>query len=554
MRGRGSQHVLEVGVHPLGVLWVPRPDGDVIGLLRADGVIEVEVRGIDRVLGGPDQVDHSVGDVLEVLELRAVNGLRRAAVKRVGQGGPVLQGRHQGKGLVGGSCLGDGGGGGVDLVGQEVRPAVEGQYAAVRGVHGHQRHLEVARVARRQGLDGGDRRVLVLLADRGDDLVAAGVDLVVGQLGAVPELGAHHLQQVAVGAAVGLGLGVLDRGGEDGGGALLLGNVAVLGHELQHPRPAVLGSLRADGGVVGAGGGQDPGQEGGLGDGQARRALPEERLGGRVDTVGPAPEVHRVEVGVENLLLGLGVVDLDRHNGLLELTRVGSRGIHVVVLDVLLGKCRGTLLGAAGEVVPQRPDNTLGVNALVAVEGAVLTGHDGVAHVVRQGGGVDNVAVHLGEPAHLRGAVVVVHDRGGGQGELGDVGDLDHRVGGNEAAEEQGDHEQEGAQHEPPAGHPAPDRPLARPRVVEEATPPSGAGPLGVLAAPGWSPGGPGLLLGLPDSGLDRRRLGQLARAPGSRRIASSHVVLVSVDWGCGARAAHPRFHHQYHHRNHRDR
>ena len=66
-------------------------------------------------------------------------------------------------------------------------------------------------------------------------------------------------------------------------------------------------------------------------------------LGGFLHTVGTTAVVNGVEVVTQNLLLGLGLVNLDRQEGLLELTYVRIGGVYVVVLYVLLGQGRGTL-------------------------------------------------------------------------------------------------------------------------------------------------------------------------------------------------------------------
>ena len=66
-------------------------------------------------------------------------------------------------------------------------------------------------------------------------------------------------------------------------------------------------------------------------------------LGGFLHTVCTTAVVNGVEVVTQNLLLGLGLVNLDRQESLLELTHVRVGGVYVVVLHVLLGQGRGTL-------------------------------------------------------------------------------------------------------------------------------------------------------------------------------------------------------------------
>ena len=198
--------------------------------------------------------------------------------------------------------------------------------------------------------------------------------------------------------------------------------------------------------------------------------MAEERLGGRLDPVGAAPVVNGVEVGAEDLLLAHLPIDLDGHDGLLELAAVGGSRIHVVVLDVLLRESRGPLEPAAAHIVDEGASDAPGIDAVVGVEAPVLAGDDGVADVVGQGARVDDGAVDLRELAHLGRAVGVVDGGRLGLRELAGLGDLDHRVGDDEGPHDGDDEEEEGPQVEAPAGDPAHDRPLARARVVDQTT------------------------------------------------------------------------------------
>ena len=278
VRGGRAEHVLDKspllrGLQTLGVLRVAGavrhlgrdPLLQVLGIHEL--LIELEVGGVERLLRGLGEAGPLQGDVLEVLELMALDGHRRGGRIAAVQGPPVLQGGHQREGLEGGAGLGDGIGRGVDLTGQIVITPVERQQTARLGVDGHQRLAQVRRGARRQGFDRIDSGLLVLLVDRGDDLETAGVDLLRRDLGLVLKLRAHHLQQVAVGAGVDLlGLGLLDVRHTRLLGLVVLGlgDVAVVEHELQDSSPPLLGLLRVLSRVPGAGGRQDPRQERGL--------------------------------------------------------------------------------------------------------------------------------------------------------------------------------------------------------------------------------------------------------------------------------------------------
>ncbi len=57
---------------------------------------------------------------------------------------------------------------------------------------------------------------------------------------------------------------------------------------------------------------RNPGERGGLGDGQLVQALAEERLRGGGDAVGALAEEDDVQIELEDLLLGELVIHLDR--------------------------------------------------------------------------------------------------------------------------------------------------------------------------------------------------------------------------------------------------
>ena len=497
VRGGRPEHVLDEhpllrGLQTLGVLRIAGAvrhlGGDPFLILQIRGIqellIELQVGGVERLLRRLSEAGPLQGDVLEVLELVALNGHRRGGRITAVQGPPVLQGGHQREGLEGGAGLGNGVSRGVDLTDQVVLTPVESQQTTRLGVDGHQRLAQVRGGARRQGVDRVDGGLLVLLVDRGDDLEAAGVDLLRRDLGLVLELGAHHLQQVAVGAGVDLlGLGLLDVRHTRllGLVVLSLGDVAVVEHELQDSSPPFLGLLRVLGRVPSAGRRQDPRQERGLRGAHVLGGMVEEGLRGGLDAIGATTVVDRVEVVAQDLLLGLLPVDLDGHDGLLELAGVGAGGVDVVVLHVLLRQGRGALGVASAQVVDQGARDALGVDALVGVEGAVLRGHHRVTHIVRQGRGIHGLPVDLGELPHLRGSVGVVDRAALSQRELTGLGHLDGVISPHEGADGAEHPQQEDAQDEPPAGDPAVDLPLAGAGVVEETALAPRGGVLGAL-------------------------------------------------------------------------
>ena len=91
----------------------------------------------------------------------------------------------------------------------------------------------------------------------------------------------------------------------------------------------------------------------------------EERLGGSLDAIGSAAEVDRVEVPLEDLVLALLVLELDRQDRLLDLAPPGALLGEIQDLDVLLGDRRGALRRAAAGVVQRRPDDALQVDPVL---------------------------------------------------------------------------------------------------------------------------------------------------------------------------------------------
>jgi hypothetical protein len=126
----------------------------------------------------------------------------------------------------------------------------------------------------------------------------------------------------------------------------------------------------------------DAGEVCGLGERQLECRGPEPGLGGRLDPVGAAPEVHGVEVGLEDLVLRELLLELDGEVRLLDLLPQVPRGARAGrVLQVLLGDGRAALDGGTGpDIGPDAAGQGPVVHALVLVEGGVLDVDDGLAH------------------------------------------------------------------------------------------------------------------------------------------------------------------------------
>ncbi len=157
-----------------------------------------------------------------------------------------------------------------------------------------------------------------------------------------------------------------------------------------------------------------------------------------LDAVGPATEVDDVEVVLEDLVLVVALVELDRDQELLGLARVGALLRQVDVLRVLLRDRRAALRGPALEVVPERAADALGRDAVVLVERAVLGREHRLLDVLGNLVDRDVDAVLVAEPADLGLAVAVVDDGRLRTGQLVRRRDVGLRVG----HAHQGDHRQ----------------------------------------------------------------------------------------------------------------
>ena len=86
-----------------------------------------------------------------------------------------------------------------------------------------------------------------------------------------------------------------------------MADVVVFLHDAQDPVESGLRLLGADCGVPSGRSRDDARQHGGFGQGQVLGVLTEVVLGCRLDPIGPAPEVDRVHVVAQNLVLAFGL-------------------------------------------------------------------------------------------------------------------------------------------------------------------------------------------------------------------------------------------------------
>ncbi|RPK76264.1 hypothetical protein EES42_03735 [Streptomyces sp. ADI95-17] len=272
---------------------------------------------------------------------------------------------------------------------------------------------------------------------RGDALL---LQLLVGRLDEVAGLALHALG----------GLGLV-RDLELELVALGLVEPVHLDHVVQRVGPAVLDQLLAGVGrglpVVLAGGLEHGGQVGALGDVEVLGVHPVVGLRGGLDAARAAPVVRGVDVPGEDEFLALLAVDLERDHQFLELPADRRVLRQVVVLHVLLGDGRATLLALAAEGVEDAPGRALQVDTLVVVERLVLGGDEGVLHLKGHLGQIHDLAVDaLAGPGQQRPVAVLVDvalPLGQGVG----LRDVHVHVQRDEGAHDQQAESEEGAQH-----------------------------------------------------------------------------------------------------------
>ena len=139
-------------------------------------------------------------------------------------------------------------------------------------------------------------------------------------------------------------LGLLGQGS----GAVRLADRAGLRHCGEHQRRALRGSLGLFGGIVVGGRLGDGGQDRRLLQGEARGRLVEIAPRRRLDAIGAGAEIDAAEIQAEDLLLGVGLLQLGGQQQLLALALQGALGGQVEVAGQLLGDGRAALGDAAG--------------------------------------------------------------------------------------------------------------------------------------------------------------------------------------------------------------
>ena len=443
-RHRQGGHVVGPQDHRRGVrplLRVAAPDAHVLG--RLGDVAQIQPVGhadegaVDGHLRGVEDRHGAAAHAFQVAEPVVVPGLRAAAdlpggtwegplvgVDDIAGGVPGFQPLDEGEHFEGRTRLEADAASHV-LAGVQVdlrgRAVVGGLIAVVRVLrHGHdvagagldarQRRLDTGAV-----VDGdvGDERVvgrlLLVEVEGGLDRQPAAIELVdpvvagLAPAAVLEEIVDHVLAEVrrrpGLGASVEV-LGDLEHlldGHRHRGVELVLGDVPVAVHLAEDGVAAGLGGVGVLDRIPPRRGLRDPGQHRRFGDRQILGGLGEVVLRRGLDAVVRSAELGEVEVAREDLLFRHLLLDRHGEAGFVELAAdrplrglgdellvargppaLDDRVLHVLLRD--RGSARG---GAAGQIVHEGPGQPLDVDAVVLVEPAVLDGHGGVLHMLR---------------------------------------------------------------------------------------------------------------------------------------------------------------------------
>ena len=185
---------------------------------------------------------------------------------------------------------------------------------------------------------------------------------------------------------------------------LLVGDELILIHAAQHIVGAVVGDAHivhtllgagvvVAAGIVVIGAVAGAGQNGALPQGQLRQGFAEIALRGGLHTVIVFAQPDGVQVGFQNFVLGVFLLQLHGQVGLLDLALVALLAGKQGVFDQLLGDGGTALGGGRGQIGHKRTHDALQVDAGMGVEAGVLHGHKGLLQIFRHGGDGDHHAV-----------------------------------------------------------------------------------------------------------------------------------------------------------------
>ena len=218
----------------------------------AEMLVDVHEHGVHRIRGRLIEVDIPPVGVQCVRHLRG--GSRRRFKRQAGiavEDGveihTLLRGSQQAERLHGGTRFERGLRGVVELLGEVIVARIHGFHGTGLLIDRNTAHLNTFRHALRSGVADLLNLVLHVLVERGDDLVAAGFQIIGGERLGIDQFVLHRGQQIPVRAGHLVALLYFRHGGELRFLLLLGGDVAVFLHDAEHAVVSLFGLFLIDG-------------------------------------------------------------------------------------------------------------------------------------------------------------------------------------------------------------------------------------------------------------------------------------------------------------------
>ena len=171
---------------------------------------------------------------------------------------------------------------------------------------------------------------------------------------------------------------------------VLIREVIVAVHLVEHGIAALLGSLGVEHGAVGGGSLQKSHKHGGFVDIKLRRGLVEEGFRSGLDAIGIAAEIYSIEIHGNDFLLRIVVLQFHGDHPLLEFREHRPEEAVVLAGEEVLGQLLGDGGAAARRAVSSKhgleehAEKRTGVDAGMFVESHILRGNEGVDKVRRE--------------------------------------------------------------------------------------------------------------------------------------------------------------------------
>ena len=224
-----------------------------LGEIRgAEVLVDLHEHRVHRIRGRLIEVDIPVIGVQRVRHLRGGSRRRfkrqaRIAVEDGVEIHTLLRGSQQAERLHGGTRFERGLRGVVELLGEVIVARIHGFHGTGFRIDRNAAHLNAFRHALRSGVADLLNLVLHALVERGDDLVAAGFQIIGGERLGIDQFVLHRGQQIPVRAGHLVALLYFRHGRELRFLLLLGGDVAVFLHDAEHAVVSLFGLFLIDG-------------------------------------------------------------------------------------------------------------------------------------------------------------------------------------------------------------------------------------------------------------------------------------------------------------------